>query len=325
VGLSLGGIMHYFNFDPYKFHNTAQDLWSEKWLQCRKSYENPPWQKSTPNTVTQYLNVAFNRIPKIKNPNQIRTIRVLLPLCGASPDLESVQAYIDKLLRTEIVDETKRRFSYKTKIIGVDISADAIEMFLDRMDRKKKGISEADFDVEEYMMDSEAHTSGRYGYDITMDRFSKLNIYRESNFYLINASIFHQSMPRLVLRADLIVDAQSLDVIETHKRKAYAMLMKAIMSKNGSMLIQVNRFNVNARLNSQRDSSPFSITKDDIWNLYRDMISDDETRIQLLHSENWLDCDPHKIQKLGFPEGYDGGWNDIYLIQGNDAVLRDSI
>eukprot|EP01084_Bolivina_argentea_P296584 510820_1 len=142
--------------EKQKYH-----AWNNTWKRHRNNKTIPPWDPGMPTTATKFLDVmepTYNN--KNYKTNQIN--KLLIPLCGASYDMEYIQQYF-----------MNKYNNIDTKIIGIEMSTDAIKLFLERVTKNNKET-----------LDS---------YWITYDH--NIPIYRYKNYYLIQADIFNESLP----------------------------------------------------------------------------------------------------------------------------------
>eukprot|EP01083_Nonionella_stella_P264504 897207_1 len=161
-GMGTGLLLMYFQQNE----PTDIEYWNKKWNAYRCKYPSistPPWEyKRHDESILsinnyEYLKQLTPKLPRLSNPAQIKSIRMFVPLCGASEDLEIINDFVMDKIKSESVSEEKSQ-QYKLKIIGLDASKDAIEMFLDKIDMKEKEIdviNDNNFDYnEEYNFES---------------------------------------------------------------------------------------------------------------------------------------------------------------------------
>eukprot|EP00483_Globobulimina_turgida_P007622 UN07637 len=165
----------------YSYQNQPTDIeyWNNKWTEYRSKYPSiltPPWEYSIATHKTalsnEYLKLITPKLSKLSNPAQIKSIRILVPLCGANKDLEIINDFITNKIKSETSSDDAAK-QYRLKIIGVDASQDAIQMFLDKIDMKEKQIDVTDIDYSgEYnFVPSHKNLSS---YQIDDDVFSKI-------------------------------------------------------------------------------------------------------------------------------------------------------
>lgn len=306
----------------YSFQNEATDIeyWNDLWSKYRSKYTDikssqmPYWarQDSILNgNDNKYLKLLTPSLPKLLSPAQIKSIRIFVPLCGASDDLEIINDFVTKKIETETqtIEQAKQ---YKLKIIGVDSSKDAIQFFMDKMDISEKyndndDLAEIDYQNEYNFKDNQ------FLYQIEDDVFSKIEIYKHKNYNLINCDIFDASMPRLILRADAIYDNQSFSIINPKRRSQYINLLKNITSNKCKILLVTERFDEYVNDKDKDDDNDIEIpfysinSKDELFKEYKKLCNMEPKNIKLLDSIPWNE---DRLKTFGLKEAS----SDVWLI-----------
>eukprot|EP01083_Nonionella_stella_P004398 12706_1 len=322
VSMLLGGLAGGFMIYSYQNEPTKIEYWNKLWSEYRSKYPSvtPPWEQQHNSLAilsannNEYLKLFAPRLPRLSNPSQVKSLRILVPLCGASDDLETINNFMTDKIRSEVKtdDEAKQ---YRLKIVGVDASDDALQMFLDKVDMKEKDVDPKEIDYNAEYNFANNHCL----YSIDEDVFSKINLYKEHAYNLINADIFDASMQRLILRADAVYDNQALSVINPKRREQYLYLMQNVVHKNAKILLVTERYNIEERAEEQRDEAPYSInSKDEIFSLYKKLVNMEPKNVKLLKSIPWIETGAYGKQKLkshGFATDYTGAYTDVWLIQ----------
>ena len=312
LGGLAGGLM------MYSFQNEKTDIeyWNNLWSQYRSKYtinnnnnnNNNPFWESNDSILNinnnEYLKYLSPKLPKLTSKAQVKSIRIFIPLCGANKDMEIINNFfINKIkLESDSIEQSKQ---YQLKIIGVDSSKDAIQLFLDKNDIKERKIKQ-DIDYQkEYNF-----KNNKCLYQIDDEIFSKIEIYKHKQYNLINCNIFDASIPRLVLRADAIYDNKSLSIILPKRRSQYINLIKNIISRKCKILLVTERFDTNQQIDIDNDLPtiyPIN-SKHELFKLYKKLINMESKNIKLLNSIPWNN---DKLKLYGLSEAF----TDIWLIQ----------
>jgi len=314
AGGSVGALFIY----GYQHEATDHEYWSERWSSYRRRFGADPavWRESEGalkesilrKNDYEYLKLIAPSLPRITCPAQVKSIRFLVPLCGASEDMEVIEQFMSGKISEETESEEVAQ-QYRLKIIGMDFAKDAVELFMDRMDLKAKGLTVEDVDY-----GAEYNFKGNHSvYQIDDDIFSKKQVYKQGPFHLILSDIFDAAAARLILRADAVFDKEALSVIAPRLRPKYMNLMSNVMDRKTKILLVTERFNVWDRDPEQQDAAPFSIDgKEELFRLFSKMINAERANIRLLESTPWS---AQKLREYGFPQNYDGAFTDIWFIQ----------
>lgn len=273
-GIVCGG----FNFYHPKLKcetNKKYHAWNETWKRHRENKTIPPWDPGTNTTATKFLDIV---------PINTNNIKILVPLCGSSHDMDYIQRYYHHHYNNT-----------NTKIIGIEMSEHGIKSFLER-------VMEND---DEYWIE--------YDNDIP--------IYRYDNYYLLESDIFNESLQKMALlqNINLIYDKESLSALPPSKWNIYIKFCQQILDKNGHILLTTWRYDVNQREIEQRYTSPYSFGYEDIndANKLFNSILNRECESKLIFTEKWNEAEGsnyYKFKSKCLGIDYKNAFCDIWTI-----------
>eukprot|EP01083_Nonionella_stella_P163913 541032_1 len=265
----------------YSYLNTkGRPTWDQKWKKFREKNELAPWENTYMNREMTYLS-HFDNI----NPDS-RTMNIFVPLCGASRDMIDMVEYFGK--------------SRRIKLIGLEISCNAIEYFFD--------------------------SKLKQPYIVETDESQNLKIYRsEDGIYELYAqSIFDKNVQKVLSERvkkigfiDLVYDRAALNCIKPEQRREYISFMDTLLNDKGKIFLSTLRFNKMHSKAEYRNRSPYAFTHNELYNSFKP-ITNDKQKLKLLKSVKWSESEYDDEKSLGKRMGIDienDGFCDIWSIE----------
>jgi len=241
---------------------------NQRWLDGWDEYGGGKlmWDSGKPTrTARLFLNELLPDVPAIKDWGQAKSIRVLVPLCGATYDMRAISTHVEQKIEERAKDFIRNSttasvspspantsassasavpLAVMTNTAGVEhhrLVTDALKNYK----YKIIGVEENERALQVFM-----NRECPNNYKIESDESGKARIYRGDNFQLICSDIFAGQIPRMVSEVDAVYDRLALVTLNPEQRKDYIQLLRSILSKDGKILLTVFRYNPEERSKS---------------------------------------------------------------------------
>eukprot|EP01084_Bolivina_argentea_P313035 542054_1 len=281
IGGAIASVaISYYYFSYYEQSSTktkTRPTWDAKWKKFRENNELAPWENTYPNREINYLSHF--------NDSNTKQLNIFVPLCGASNDM---------ILMDEYFTKSKK----KVKIIGIEISKNAVEYFFESKLKQKDYITKTKDNVIIY-----ESKDGKYEFYV-------------QSIFDNNVQTMVKERAKQIGYIDFIYDRASLNCIKPKQRTEYISFLDKILKNNGKILLSTLRFNKMASKKEYLNRGPYSWTNEEVNEFFKDIVKNEKDGIKLLGAIRWSDSEYDDEKTLGERMGIDSndGFCDIYSI-----------